>query len=113
MDKQRVNRVVEEVLRHHVSYEQTDWDQLVPMVEFAINTSKHASTGCTPFYLNQGREAETPASFIQDLTAELVGQSSNAAAEQFVQQAQAALERAKESLKTAKERQAYFANQQT
>lgn len=108
---ERVNRVVEEVLRHHVSYEQTDWDTLVPMVEFAINTAKHASTGYTPFFLNHGREAQTPASFIQGVTTELVSSSSNAAAEQFVQQAHTALERAKESLQSAKERQARYANE--
>ena len=52
---ERMNRLVGEVLRHFVCADQTDWDELLPMVEFAINSSPNRSTGFTPFYLNYGR----------------------------------------------------------
>lgn len=107
---ERVNRVVEEVLRHHVDAEQTNWDELLPMVEFAINTAVHRSTGYTPFYLNHGREAVTPASFIHGLTTELVGNSSNDHAEHFVRRAQEALTRAKENLIQAQEHARKYAD---
>ncbi len=34
---QRVNRVLEDMLRHYVSSSQDDWDELLDMAEFAIN----------------------------------------------------------------------------
>ena len=40
---ERVNRVLKEILRSYVqSY--ADWSEFLPMVEFAINNSVHAST---------------------------------------------------------------------
>ena len=42
---ERMNRLVGEVLRHFVCADQTDWDELLPMVEFAINSSPNRSTG--------------------------------------------------------------------
>ena len=46
---ERANRVVEDVLR---SFAQSfpSWSSFLPMVEFAINNSVHASTGHTPFF---------------------------------------------------------------
>ena len=52
---ERVNRVVEDILRSIA--EPTEWSKQLPLVEFAINNSVHASTGETPFYLN-GRTGE-------------------------------------------------------
>lgn len=45
----------------YVNFEQTDWDQKVPMAGLAINTSKQSSTGFTPFELLYGRSAVLPA----------------------------------------------------
>ena len=36
---ERMNRVVEDCLRHYVMPHQGNWDQLLPVVEFAINSS--------------------------------------------------------------------------
>jgi hypothetical protein len=57
---ERVNRVLEDMLRHYVSPSQTDWDTHLPMVAFAINTAPHASTQVTPFELTRGRKVLTP-----------------------------------------------------
>ncbi|KFH63006.1 hypothetical protein MVEG_11044 [Podila verticillata NRRL 6337] len=48
---EHANRTLEEMLRAYISYNQRDWDQLLPMMEFAYNYAKHASTGFSPFYL--------------------------------------------------------------
>jgi RNase H-like domain found in reverse transcriptase/Reverse transcriptase (RNA-dependent DNA polymerase)/Integrase zinc binding domain/Integrase core domain len=57
---ERMNRVVEEVLRHYVTYELTDWDLYIHFCEFAINNSYNESTKSTPFYLNYGRNPRLP-----------------------------------------------------
>ncbi|KAJ9529817.1 hypothetical protein QJQ45_022213 [Haematococcus lacustris] len=51
---ERMNRVIEEMLRHYIRPDQKDWAEHLPLVEFAINNAKQESTRCTPFYLNYG-----------------------------------------------------------
>ncbi|GFW12306.1 transposon Ty3-I Gag-Pol polyprotein [Trichonephila clavipes] len=43
----------------YVDVEQKNWDEILPFVTFAYNTTKQETTGFTPFYLLHGREAET------------------------------------------------------
>jgi hypothetical protein len=58
---ERVNRVLEDMLRHYVqSLGQLNWVDLLPMAEFAINNAYHTSTGSTPFRLNNGRDPQLP-----------------------------------------------------
>lgn len=57
---ERTNRVVEEVLRHFIGKDHQDWEDLLPLVQFAINNSKSSSTGETPFFLNHGTHPATP-----------------------------------------------------
>ena len=45
---------MEAYLRAFVNYERNDWARLLPMVEFAYNNAKNASTGYTFFELNCG-----------------------------------------------------------
>ena len=48
---ERANRVLEEILRGYV-HSFKSWSEFLPMVEFAIDNSVHASTTHTPFYVN-------------------------------------------------------------
>jgi hypothetical protein len=57
-------RAAEDVLRSFVNYRQEDWDDLLPLVEFALNDKQHSSTGFTPFYLSTGRNPLSPADLI-------------------------------------------------
>lgn len=50
---ERLNRVIEEALRHFVSPAHDDWDTFLPHIEFSINSAHCESTGCTPFQLNR------------------------------------------------------------
>ncbi|GFV24223.1 transposon Ty3-I Gag-Pol polyprotein [Trichonephila clavipes] len=43
----------------HVDAEQKNWDEILPFLTFAYNTTKQETTGFTPFYLLHGRKAET------------------------------------------------------
>jgi hypothetical protein len=55
-----VNRVVEEALRSYISPEQDDWDQWLPMLEFAINNSWQSSIDNTPFFMVYGKHPLMP-----------------------------------------------------
>ena len=57
---ERTNRTLEQILRAYVNIKQNDWDQRLAMAELSINNSVHASTGYTPFYLNNGYELSLP-----------------------------------------------------
>ncbi|KAE9015814.1 hypothetical protein PR001_g14800, partial [Phytophthora rubi] len=49
---ERVNRVLEDILRSVCAAEPTKWSVFLPQVEFALNNAVHSSTGFTPFYVN-------------------------------------------------------------
>ena len=57
---ERYNRTLEEVLRHFISPDMTNWAKLLPMVEFALNSYVHESTRQTPFFLTYGRHPPSP-----------------------------------------------------
>lgn len=57
---ERMNRVLEETLRHYISPNQDDWDDHLPLIEFAINNSKQRSTGVSPFSLNGAKQPRVP-----------------------------------------------------
>ena len=44
----------------YVSSKQDDWDESIDFVTFGYNTSRHESTGVTPFFMLYGREAILP-----------------------------------------------------
>ncbi|KAE9087045.1 hypothetical protein PF010_g19874 [Phytophthora fragariae] len=57
---ERVNRVLEDILRSVCAAEPRKWSVLLPQVEFALNNAVHSSTGFTPFYVNGLRHPHTP-----------------------------------------------------
>ncbi len=57
---ERMNRVLEDMLRHFVNPRQDNWDTLLPVLEFAINNSFQESIQDTPFFLNYGRHPRVP-----------------------------------------------------
>jgi hypothetical protein len=57
---ERVNRVLEEMLRHYVSPDHSDWDKHLWAAEFAVNNSWQETVRATPFYLNYGRHPRPP-----------------------------------------------------
>jgi hypothetical protein len=59
---ERANRTVIEILRAYISPHHDDWDQHLVAAEFAYNNSVNATTGFTPFFLNQGQHPVTPLS---------------------------------------------------
>ena len=59
---ERMNRILEDVLRHFVAPNQADWDSYLFHAEVAVNNAVQESTGASPFYLNYGHHPWTPLS---------------------------------------------------
>lgn len=53
---ERLNRTLTDMLSMYVSSNHINWDDALPYVTFAYNSSRHDTTGFTPFYLLFGRE---------------------------------------------------------
>ena len=112
---ERVNRTVEEFLRHFINPKMDNWDELLPLCEFAINNSKHESTKFTPFYLNSGQHPLNPLTIVRpgDRRSRLSGRRGNSrlpAVEAFVKNISEAVHQAKVNLKQAQDRQKAYAD---
>ncbi|GJP70686.1 hypothetical protein CLOP_g1598 [Closterium sp. NIES-67] len=57
---ERLNQIVEQLLRAACKDKISKWDLHVPVLEFAYNIVTHAATGQTPFFLCYGRHPLTP-----------------------------------------------------
>ena len=68
---ERMNRVLEEMLRSFGGQSMKTWDLHLPMCESAINNAFNESIRNTPFFLNYGRHPRTPS----DISAVEIGSS--------------------------------------
>ncbi|CAI7901147.1 unnamed protein product, partial [Closterium sp. NIES-54] len=57
---ERLNQIVEQLLRVACKDDIDKWDLHLQVLEFAYNNAKHAATGETPFFLYYGRHPLTP-----------------------------------------------------
>ncbi|KAI9557135.1 integrase core domain protein [Daphnia sinensis] len=57
---ERLNHTLADMLSMYVSGDHSDWDVALEYVRFAYNTSRHETTGRTPFFLMHVREAVMP-----------------------------------------------------
>jgi len=57
---ERFNRSLLNMLSAFVSDRGNDWDEHLPYVMMAYRSSKHSSTGCTPYSMIYGRECTMP-----------------------------------------------------
>jgi hypothetical protein len=99
---ERVNRVLEDMLRNYVAASQDDWDDKLPAVEFAINNAEHDTTKMSPSMLNYGYSPWLPVSFTP--------QARVPAATAFIQQMQRRISEARTAHKVATQRQQQYAN---
>jgi hypothetical protein len=106
---ERANRTLEEMLRAYISFEQNDWDEHLTAAELAVNNSKHASTGYSPFFLNYGHEIHMPID--HELTAFESSIRKNPAASDRIRALHQALKQATMNLEKAQQRQAQYVNE--
>eukprot|EP00253_Pinus_taeda_P003088 PITA_03088 len=60
---ERVNQVLEDMLRMYIMDNQTQWERYLPLVEFAYNNNYHSSIGVPPYQALYGRHCRTPLSW--------------------------------------------------
>ena len=53
---ERTNQTLEQYLRCYLNYAQDNWVELLPLAQFAYNSSKASATQESPFYANYGYE---------------------------------------------------------
>jgi len=49
-----MNQTLEQYLRVYCNYQQDNWSELLPLVEFAYNNALSATTSIFPFFANKG-----------------------------------------------------------
>jgi hypothetical protein len=103
---ERLNRIIEDMLRAYVNSKQNDWDQYLTIIELAYNNSKQNSTGFSPFYLNYGQHPSLPLSVA--IPKDVV--QNNATAEEMLEQLFSNLKIAENNIARAQERQEYYTN---
>ena len=108
---ERMNRVLEDMLRHYCDPSQADWDEHLSLAEFAVNNAVQASTKFTPFMLNSGQHPRTPATIADLRDAYPSGRRKNPAAEQKFVEMQKRLKAARENLYGAQQRQKSYADE--
>ncbi len=104
---ERQNRTLEETLRSYVNYKQDDWDAHLAAAELAHNCAVHASTGFSPFFLNHGHHPYLPL----EAATQAENVSNNPTAADRIAGLHQAIERAKEALQKAQQRQKKYADQ--
>jgi hypothetical protein len=104
---ERANRTLEEGLRAYVNERQSDWDEHLPALEFAVNNSVQASTGFTPFHLNYGQDASMPIDHMTQSMRDCPSQGASDRIKRLIDD----LAKAKEHLHKAQQRQVKYADQ--
>ena len=109
---ERMNCVLQDMLRHYVNKHHDDWDEYLATAEFAINNSKSSSTEETPFMLNYGRHPYVPANMTEHLRDAVLWQKDQyvPAANMFIDRMSKAITLAKEHMYAAREQQSKYAS---
>ena len=99
---ERMNRTLEDMLRHYVSSRHDDWDKHLAMAQFAINNAYQESIKTTPFRLNIGKDPKVPTT---------TGQESKVPnAKAFADKLRVDLAKARAALEAARNRQKQYAD---
>ena len=63
-----MNQTLEQYIQVFCNYQQDNWDELLPLAEFAYNNAPSATTGITPFFANKGYHLNLTVHLERDLT---------------------------------------------
>jgi hypothetical protein len=109
---ERVNRVLEDMLRHYIDPTQTNWDSLLPMVQFSINNSYQGSISSVPFELVYGKRPCLPLDLVVPRGEEGAAHANATcdSATSLAERIQTSVARAKLCLQAAQQRQKAYAD---
>lgn len=96
---ERINQEVEQYLRIFVNYQQNNWADWLSLAEFSYNDKINKSTGHSPFMLNWGRNPQKGIEGKRESTVEAATDFVKRM-EELRKEAEAALERAAQDMKT-------------
>ena len=99
-----MNKTLKTMLRAFIDNKQSNWDQLLPSLEFAYNNAVNASTGYSPFYLNSGQHPRLPIALLGTPT------SSVPTVDHFLTEQATTLTLAQDALQRAQDHQEEQAN---
>jgi hypothetical protein len=101
---ERVNQILEDMLRMHVMHQPKKWEDYLSLVEFAYSNGYQASLNMSPFEVLYGRPCNTPVSWSNPINRISFGPDMLKEMEQQVTQI-------KQNLKVAQNRQKSYADQ--
>jgi hypothetical protein len=97
---ERLNAEIEQFLRLFCSWRQDDWEPLLPIVEFVLNSRVHSATKHTPFELNYG--------FTPDFTIPAGGKTDVPAATERLDRLREARQEAHAALRITREHMKFY-----
>ena len=65
---ERLNRTLQNMLANYINDKKDDWDEYLPLLQFAYNTAIHSTTKFSPFELTYGREPRMPLDLMHNNT---------------------------------------------
>jgi hypothetical protein len=57
---ERQNQSLIKMIKTNINDDHSNWDEILPQLQYAYNVSTHATTGVSPFYMIFGREPKCP-----------------------------------------------------
>eukprot|EP00253_Pinus_taeda_P002642 PITA_02642 len=100
---ERVNQVLEDMLRTYVMQQPTRWEDYLHLVEFAYNNGYHSSLKMSPFEVLYGRKCRTPSSWGGPEDKFLLGP-------EMLEEMEVMVKKVRANLKMAQDRQKNFAD---
>jgi hypothetical protein len=100
---ERVNQVIEDMLRMYVMDKPSKWEDYLHLVEFAYNNGYQASLKMSPFEALYGRKCNTPVSWDNPVDRAVVGP-------ELLREMEEKMLKIKQNLKAAQDRQKSYAD---
>jgi hypothetical protein len=108
---EKVNHVIGSYLRAFARHKPDNWDELLPMGEYAYNASVHSSTGKTPFELDLGYTPKIPIDIAISRSIGLPTTNKGTSAISFLERMQMNIDIAREKLAEAQDAQKLAADE--
>ena len=100
---ERVNQVLEDMLRMYVMEKPTKWEDYLHLVEFAYNNGQQASLGMSPYESLYGRRCRTRTTWDNTVNRVLLGP-------EFLKEMEQEVVKIRQNLKAAQDRQKSYAD---